>query len=627
MKPVLPILSVLAALALGFALGRCGAGEPHATHPSSESGAAAGEDALWTCPMHPQIVLPDPVPCPICGMDLVPFDPAQGPGPMRIALTPEAAALAGVRTQLVERRPLELPVRLVGTVEVAEDAVRTIAATIPGRIERLFVNTTGMQVSAGDHLFEIFSPELLTAQEELLGARRQLDELAPDASEFLTQSARRALEAAREKLVLWQLTPERIAEIERGGEALRSVQIDAPFSGTVIRRDVEQGAYVVQGEPVFEVADLSRLWLELEAYEQDLPFLRYGQRVDVGAEALPGQRFAGTISFVEPMIDRATRTASIRVHVENPRGELKPGMFVRAEAFARLDADGTVRGGELTGKWISPMHPEIVADGPGQCTVCGMDLVPAEQLGLVSQGPFADPVVVPRGAVMWTGARSLVYVEVEAGVYEAREVELGPRAGEHHVVLEGLELGERVVARGAFRIDSEMQIRAKPSMLSQPGEERSEPASVPFSDAHDALWRDYLAVSRALAGDELEAAGDALGRLQESARIALEAEAGPDDVRAALRRVADAAEAVDAEVDVETLRAAFEPITEAGRALLDVAGNRSSESLRTAYCPMAADGVGAHWLQGEEELANPYFGATMLRCGNFEADHPAAEAP
>ena len=476
---------------------------------------------------------------------------------------------------------------LVGKVRVAEDAVRTLAATVPGRIERLFVNTTGMQVHAGDHLFEIFSPELLTAQEELLAARRRLDEVGEDASEFAVESASSALHAARKKLELWQLAPERIAEIETGGRARASLQIDAPFSGTVLERFVDQGAYVKQGEPAFVLADLSRLWVELEAFEQDLPFLRYGQRVELELDALPGRTLEGSVSFVDPGIDPATHTASVRVHVENRSGDLRPGLFVRGTSFARLDAGGHVRSADLAGKWISPMHPEVISDQPGTCSVCGMDLVRVEELGLVDSGPASDPVVVQRDAVLWTGRRSLVYVEVEPGVYEVRSVELGPRAGEHFVLLSGVEEGERVVTRGAFRIDSEMQIRSKPSMLDQPGEVREEVLPVRYSPEHDAVWRDVLEATRALSADEPGPASRAFEHLEESARTALETESGPDAVRAALRELHRAAEAIAGTEGLEPMRAGLESVTERGAVL---ARARGQSKRRTAAHCLLPDG-------------------------------------
>ena len=186
----------------------------------------------------------------------------------------------------------------------------------------------------------------------------------------------------------------------------------------------------------------------------------------------PATTFHGTIAFIEPEVDRRTRTVPVRVNVPNPEGRLKPGMFVRATVASRLAEDGKVHAPEFAGKWISPMHPEIVKDGPGQCDVCGMDLVPAEELGLVDSGKQPAPLIVPASAVLRTGKRAVVYVEkpeAERPTYEGREIVLGPRAGDVFLVESGLEAGERVVTNGAFKIDSALQIQAKPSMMSEAG--------------------------------------------------------------------------------------------------------------------------------------------------------------
>lgn len=620
----LPLLFVGLLLA-AFAAGRCSSAGGAGTPPGSDS-APSDEGAGYTCPMHPQIVVPAPVPCPVCGMDLVPFDPSREAGEDRIRLSAEAVALARVDVSEVRRQPVEVPVELVGTAEIAEDARRTIAATIPGRIDRLFVNTTGMLVRGGDHLYEIFSPELLTAQEELLAAARGLEALPDDAGEFLRRSAETALEGAREKLALWRLTPDRISSIEEAGVARARVQIDAPFGGTVLERLVEQGSYVEQGQPAFVLADLTRVWLELEAYELDLVFLTPGQRVEVSAEALPGELFVGTVSFVDPVLDRTTRTASVRVLVENAGGALKPGMFVRAAVYARLDARGRARSTDLAGKWVSPMHPEVVSDEPGTCTVCGMDLVPAEELGWGIGGPFEDPLVVPREAVLWTGRRSLVYAEVESGLYEAREVVLGPRAGDAWIVLGGLEPGTRVVGRGSFRIDSEMQIRGKASMLARkPGPEG--PDNVSYSAQHDGLWQALLEFNAALAADDFGRGAEALAAVASHAVEAEGAQIGPSTTLASLRALAATASDGDGAEGIEELRNLLPDLTASGLELLASSGNRGTRLVRATFCPMALDGAGGTWLQGEGPLANPYYGAAMLRCGEFVREHLPAEQP
>jgi len=217
------------------------------------------------------------------------------------------------------------------------------------------------------------------------------------------------------------------------------------------------------------------MWVVLDAYESDLQWLRYGQEVEFTTLAYPGEVFSGAISFISPMMRDGTRTVNVRVNVENPDRKLKPGMFVRAVVRSKIAAPGKVMDADLAGKWISPMHPEIVKDQPGQCDVCGMDLVPAESLGYVGVSPSTAeaPLVIPASAPLITGTRAVVYVEVpeaDAPTYEGLEITLGPRAGDYYLVASGLKPGQRVVSRGAFKIDSALQIQAQPSMMN-PGKQ------------------------------------------------------------------------------------------------------------------------------------------------------------
>lgn len=456
---------VAAALVVGVGLGRItatapGAPDPGAVHAGHEHGAKAPEQGVeYTCAMHPQIRQPEPGKCPICGMDLVPVDDAgaDARGPTEVTLSEGARALARVETVAVGRAVPEAEVRLFGRVVADETRLRSITARYPGRIERLYVNYTGVQVQQGDHLARIYSPELLTAQAELLSARRFGDA--------------RALASAREKLALWGLSPRAIAAVEQRGTPRNDMDIDAPLGGFVVEKLVNEGDYVDTGSVMFRIADLSSVWIVLDAYELDKPWLRFGQPVTFTAEALPGQTFEGRIAFLPPVLDPETRTFKVRVNFANPDLRLRPGMFVSAVVRARLAGEGVLADESLRGKWISPMHPEIVKDAPGACDVCGMALVEAEKLGYGGGDETQAPVVVPASAVLRTGRRAIVYVEIpgrDTPTFEGREIELGPRGGDVYVVAAGLAPGERVVVNGAFKLDSTLQLQAKPSMMAAP---------------------------------------------------------------------------------------------------------------------------------------------------------------
>ncbi|GAF96407.1 unnamed protein product, partial [marine sediment metagenome] len=230
---------------------------------------------------------------------------------------------------------------------------------------------------------------------------------------------------------------------------------------------------VETGTKIYTIADLSQVWVQLDAYESDLAWLRYGQQVEFTTETYPGEIFKGRITFINPVLDEDTRTVKVRVNVPNPDQKLKPGMFVRAQVRSQLAAGGQVFDASLIGKWISPMHPEIVKDGPGKCDICGMDLVPAEELGypIPKRAPEA-PLVIPSTAPLITGKRAVVYVRLpdrEEPTFEGREVLLGQRAGDHYIVRHGLKEGELVVTAGNFKIDSALEIKARPSMMNPEG--------------------------------------------------------------------------------------------------------------------------------------------------------------
>ncbi|MDA0373171.1 MAG: efflux RND transporter periplasmic adaptor subunit [Planctomycetota bacterium] len=617
------VLVGLVLLAAGFGVGRLTSHDHGPSVAAPQTGEPAGLG--FTCPMHPQVVVPEQVPCPLCGMALVEVSDTGGdPGPRRLRISEADAALAAIRTAPVERRFTTKRLRLSGEIEVDETRVRTVAARVPGRLDRLFVDFTGVTVRRGDHLVEIYSPDLFTAQQELLEARVRLDRADPGQSAFLAESDRRLFESAREKLLEWGLTPAAIDAVLARGTAEDRITLSAPTSGVVVHKNVAEGDYVTTGTRLYRIAELDRLWVVLSVYEKDLGQVRYGQVVQLTADALPGEVHEGRISFVAPVVDERTRTVRVRVQVDNPGGRLKPGMFVRARIEARLGDGGRILDVRLAGKWISPMHPEIVKDGPGVCDVCGMELVPAESLGYVQDDAAVKPLVIPYTAVLPTGRRAVVYVQVESGpepVFEGREVVLGPRAGDDQVILAGLAEHERVVVSGAFKLDSALQIHARPSLLSAGpgGAWIAGPVDPGFVESLEPLWAAYFALGNALVRSDEDAGrtafaalGEALGGVRPDA-LGASGRRAYDDERVALA----AALAAAAGADLGAQRSAFHDVSRAMLAIDVRFGHAGTRVHRESFCPMAFDDTGAVWLQVEPVLANPYFGDEMLRCGDF----------
>jgi Cu(I)/Ag(I) efflux system membrane fusion protein len=394
--------------------------------PACQSGGDVGtqtaaDGTVWTCSMHPDVRQPEPGDCPICGMDLIPVETEpEETAPRRLTVTDAGRTLMEVETAAVSRRVVEVEVPMVGMVTYDEGRVTRIAAWVGGRIEKMHVDFEGAVVRAGEPMVDLYSPGLVAAQEELLrSADAHRRALASGSSS--AEGALATLEAVRERLVQWGLSDAQVRTVEESGQASRTVTLVSPAGGTVVEKSATEGAYVQTGTAIYTIADLSRVWIVLDAYESDLAWISGGENVTFRTDAYPGRTFEGTVAFVDPTVDPATRTVGVRVEAANDEGLLKPMMFVRATAMASLGSPGSSR------------------------------------------------LVVPATAPLLTGKRAIVYVEVpgeDAPTYEGREVVLGPRAGDYYVVESGLREGEQVVVEGAFKIDSALQIRAKPSMMS-----------------------------------------------------------------------------------------------------------------------------------------------------------------
>jgi membrane fusion protein, copper/silver efflux system len=642
-------LLLIVFLVIGIALGHylTSAGSDPGTMPDE---SANGHDhqsetkaEAWTCSMHPQIQMNKPGQCPICGMDLILVaDEGGGSGGLREFRTSEAARqLMNIEVAEVERRFVTKEIRMVGKVDFDETKLGYITAWVPGRLDRLYVDYTGIEVKKGDHMVYLYSPELLVAQEELRRSAKTITEFKANAPEVLRKTAESIRLASREKLGRWGLTESQIDKAEKEGISSDHITIYSPMSGTVIHKTGQEGMYVNEGSRIYTISDLSTLWVKLDAYESDLPWLHYGQTVQFTTEAYPGDTFEGKISFIDPVLTEMTRTVKVRVVVPNPDGKLKPEMFVRSVVQAQVATGGRVMDPGLAGKWISPMHPEIIKDKPGTCDVCGMALVKAEDLGYVSAEakPEDMPLVIPVTAPLVTGTRAIVYVEVpdaDAPTYEGREIVLGPRAGNYYIVRSGLEEGERVVTCGNFKIDSALQIQAKPSMMSPDDDENVMPdaetetkkemvmrleAPEAFQQQLHDVYAAYLSIMDALASDAFEDARKAtvsarttlnavdMKLLQGDAHIAWMGTLEPLGKTLDVMAKADAIEGVRAEVPALTATLQKAIVT---------FGLPPGNPAYRAHCPMAFDNKGADWLQAGTKIRNPYYGSMMLECGAIE---------
>jgi len=572
MKKYIIYIAILAAgLVLGYVFfGNAGTG---ASGNSEISESADAGPQMWTCSMHPQIMQPEPGDCPLCGMDLIPAESgAEGLAVNEIKMSKNAMALANIQTTIVgsTSETEENALNLSGKIMPNEEANAVQASYFQGRIEKLNVNFTGETVRKGQLLATIYSPELVAAQQELLTAAS------------IKESQPALYNAVRNKLKLWKLSESQIDEIEASGKVLENFPIYATVSGTVSEKMAEEGDYVTQGQPIVKVSDLGTVWAMFDAYENQISRLKVGQKISVTSNAYPTKEFEATVSFIDPRLNIQSRTISVRATLNNNEGFLKPGMFVSAKVQ-------------------------------------------------MSKSSGSQPqVIVPASAVLWTGSRSLVYVKrnPDEPVFAMREVGLGAKNGDMYTIVDGLENGEEVVTNGTFTVDAAAQLQGKKSMMNTDGQAAYDPVNhladverleVPakFQAQLKAVFDDYMVIEKALVNDNAEtpqkAAGDLLKSLQKVDMKLVTKEPGHSHWMLLATELEEAALAISKTSDIKIQRDHF--IHLSAHLINAVKTFGINQKVYVDYCPMVNNDEGAFWLSTEEGILNPYFGASMLRCG------------
>ncbi|MCO6044443.1 efflux RND transporter periplasmic adaptor subunit [Aeoliella sp. ICT_H6.2] len=432
----------------------------------------------YICPMMCTPPHDEPGKCPVCGMDLVKSSATSGGNGRSVSIDAATRRILGIRTAPVTSEDVYRSIRTVGRIEYDEEQVATIAAYVDGRLEELLADYEGVEVAKGDPLAVLYSPQLYSAQVEYLSS------LNTPALNALAGDDQQLSDVARDNLTELGMTAEQIEKLESTGKAQKRLRIAAPIGGTVITKHKVEGDYVKTGEPIYRVADLTMVWLMLDLYPSDAAAVRFGQQVEAELASLPGEIYTGRIAFVDPLVNEKTRTVAVRVEMSNFDRRLKPGDYATATVRVPAVPRDKVYDPALANKWISPMHPQIIRTAPGQCPICGMDLVPTSELGYASE-PLSDQKVtaVPRSAVLMAGDNSVVYVETEPGMFELRQVAVGAMTSEQAVIESGLETGEQVAIDGNFLIDSQMQLTGKPSLM-DPSKAMKDGGSSPQEAAH-----------------------------------------------------------------------------------------------------------------------------------------------
>ncbi len=372
--------------------------EQHKNHTDSSATSEAKD--VYTCPMHPSVISDKPGACPVCGMALVKksahtdISKEELKNLKYVSLSPTQRVLANVATMPVERMPLTKMIDVVGIVDVAETYQATLSARFRGRIEKLYVNFTGDYIEKGQPLVELYSPDLVTSQQEFILA--------------LSGNQQNLIDGMRERLRLnYGMTDEQIRHLEQTRKVQTAVQFNSPISGTVVLKQVQSGQYVDEGTVLYQLANLSKVWIYLDVYEKDVQFVKKGQIVHIKTDAYPDEEFTGRVTFIDPVMNPETRTVRTRTEFDNRHGKLKPKMFVKAQLH-------------LEGK---------------------------------------NTLTVPSSAIMFTGKRTVVWVETKTNTFEPRDVVLGQSANSEYEIVSGLEAGEMIAVSGGFLIDSESALQ------------------------------------------------------------------------------------------------------------------------------------------------------------------------
>lgn len=567
------------------------------------SGSGEKEILYWYAPMDATEIYDKPGLSKM-GMKLLPKhagDEDEETSTTTVKIDPATVQNIGVLTETVNRGDLEVEIRTVGTLDYNEQNVFLVNTKYDGWIEKVHVNYIGEQVRKGEPLFEIYSPDLVSTQEEYLSALKYRDEMKASGFPEALKRAENLLVASRSRLLYWDITDNQIRELEEKGRTTKTLTVVSPATGIVVQKmdQALEGMYAKAGMNLYKVADLSSLWVHVNVYEYQLPWIREGQEGRVEISYYPGELFTGTVLFFYPYLDAMTRTIRVCIEIPNADGKLRPEMYATV--------------------MFSPVAAR-------------------------------DAVLVPEMAVLHSGKRDVVVLALGEGRFESREVKLGLQGSGKYQVLEGLDGGEEIVTSAQFLIDSESNLQeaihkmliarkgesapeemadgsATKDMEHGSGTKDMESGSATKDGDHDShqmkgvvdnpdtvaalkeILGAYLPIWKALAGDST---ADAAKNAEQIAKIAGEAAEKMDG--GTLRTHLEAVEHAAANMKADDLKSARESMKGLSRALIALFESHEvtlDSHYVIIYCPMVKE----KWIQDSEGVMNPFYGSSMLRCG------------
>lgn len=561
----------IAILLTGLALGSLIFGNSSKDSTISEKNPSESKtEEIWTCSMHPQIRQPEAGDCPICGMDLIPLEANNNSNPLVFEMTADAVKIANIQTTVVGSGSINTKgLKLSGKIKADETNSASIVSHISGRIEKLFISYTGEKVSKGQKIASIYSPKLITAQKELLEANK-VKNVNP-----------KLYEATVNKLKFWKITEEQIESIITSKEVIESFNIYAGFSGIVLNKKVSVGDYLNEGEVLFDIQNLNQLWAIFDVYESDLGGIKTGSKISFTTPAIPNKIFTSSIVFIDPVINPATRTATIRTTINNQNQLLKPEMFL----------EGTIN--NTSSNNVS--------------------------------------ILVPKSAVLWTGERSVVYVklpDLPTPSFEFREVTIGESNGTNYTILDGINNGDEVVTNGAFVIDASAQLNNQSSMMNRnllanksdglPDYTSATP--IEFKKQLKSVLENYLSIKNSLvSSNSKESTKNSKLLIESLNKVDMKLVKGESHVfwMAQMKAITENTNGIIEATDISEQRNLFSSLSNTIISTTKSFGVKK-DTFYVQFCPMAGNDKGAYWLSKESKIKNPYFGDEMLTCGSVK---------